>query len=87
MKDCLGGSYLVMKSILSFPGESPLLTIEYKNNYMKGLGFIVPERAVSNEPCDPYLYCLSDSYSNVSIFPVVRPHVLGRYFNACHYNI
>ena len=30
MKDCPGGSYLILKSTPRFPGENPLLAIGYK---------------------------------------------------------
>ena len=35
MKDCPGGSYIVMNSTPIFPGERPLLDIEYKYNSRK----------------------------------------------------
>ena len=84
MKDWPGGSYLVLKSTPRFPGESPLLDIGYKYNSNKVLGFIATEGAGSTEPGDPYLSCFPDIYSTVSVRPVVRPHLLGRYFNACN---
>ena len=84
MKDWPGGSYLVLKSTPRFPGESPLLAIGYKYNSRKVLGFIATEGAGSTEPGDPYLSRFPDIYSNVSVRPVVRPHLLGRYFNACN---
>ena len=40
MKDWPGDSYLVMKSNPGFPVERPLLSIGYKYNSMKVLGFI-----------------------------------------------
>ena len=73
-----------MKSTLRFPGERPLLAIGYNYNSSKVLGFIATEGAGSTEPGDPYLSCFPDIYSNVSVHPVVRPHLLGRYFNACN---
>ena len=82
MKDWLGGSYLVLKSNPRFPGETPLLAIGYKYNYRKILVFIATEGAGSTEPGDPYLSSFPDIYSNVSVRPVVCPHLLGRYFNA-----
>ena len=84
IKDWPGGSYLVLKSTPRFPGESPLLAIGYKYNSRKVLGFIATEGAGSTEPGDPYLSRFPDIYSNVSVRPVVRPHLLGRYFNACN---
>ena len=73
-----------MKSTPIVPVGIPLLYIRYKYNSRKALGFIATEGAVSTEPGDPYLSCLPDIYSNVSVSPVVRTHLLGRYFNACN---
>ena len=84
MKDWLGGSYLVLKSAPGFTGEIPLLSIGYKYNSRKVLGFIVTEGSGSTEPGDPYLSRFPDIYSNVSVCPVVHPHLLGMYFNACN---
>ena len=84
MKDWPGGSYLVLKSTQIFPGESPLLAISYKYNSRKVLGFIATEGAGSTEPGDPYLSRFPDIYSNVSVRPIVCPHLLGRYLNACN---
>ena len=84
MKDWLGRSYLVMKSIPIFLGERLLLAIGYKYNFGKVLGFITTEGGGSTEPGDPYLSRFPDIYSNVSVRPVVCPHLLGRYFNACN---
>ena len=78
------GSYLVMKSNPRVPGGRPLLAIGYKCNSRKVLGFISTERDGSAEQDDPYLYCFPDIYSNGSVHPVVRPHFLCRYFNACN---
>ena len=83
-KDWLVGSYIVLKSTPIFPGESTLLAIGYKYNYRKVLGFIATEGAGSTEPSDLYLSRFPDIYSNVSVCPVVFPHLLGRYFNACN---
>ena len=84
MKDWPGGSYLVMKISPIFPVERPLLAIGYKYSSSKLLVFIATEGAGSTEPGDPYLSCFPDIYSNVSICPVIRPHLLSRYFNACN---
>ena len=84
MKDWPGGSYLVLKSTPRFPSEGPLLSIGYKYNSRKVLGFIATEGAGSTEPGDPYLSRFLDIYSNVSVRPIFHPHLLGRYFNACN---
>ena len=79
-----GGSYFVMKITPRFSGERPLLAIGYNYNYRKVLGFVATEGAGSTEPGDPYLSLFPDIYSNVSVHTVVRPHLIGRYFNACN---
>ena len=84
MKDWPGGSYLVLKITPRFTSEIPLLAIGYKYNYRKVLGFIATEGAGSTEPGDPYLSRFPDIYSNVSVRPVVHPHLPGRYLNACN---
>ena len=82
MKDFPGGSYTVINITPRFTDERPLLAIGYKYNYRKFLGFIATEGDVSNEPGDPYLSRLPEIYYNVSVCPVVCPHLLGSYFNA-----
>ena len=84
MKDWPGGSYLVMKSTPILPGERPLLDIGYKYNSRNVLGFIATEGSGSTEPGDYYLSHFPDIFSNVYICPVVFPHLLVRYFNACN---
>ena len=84
MKYWPGGSYIVMKSTSRVPGGRPLLAIGYKYNYRKVLGYIATEGGGITEPGDTYLPFFPDVYSNVSVFPVVRPYLLGRYFNACN---
>ena len=49
------------------------------------LGFIVTEGSGSTEPGDSYLSCFLDIFSNVSVQPVVLPHLIGRYFST--YNV
>ena len=73
-----------LKSTPIFPGERPLLAIGYKYNSRKFLGFIATEGFGSTELGDTYLSRFPDIYLNFSIRPVVSPHVLGRYFNACN---
>ena len=84
MKYWPGGSYLVLKSTPIFPGEITLLAIGYNYNSRNFLGFIATKGAGITEPVDPYLSRFPDIYSNVSVRPVVRPHLLGRYFNTCN---
>ena len=83
MKDWPGGSYLVIKINPRVPGGRTLLYIGYRYNSRKVLGFITNEGAGSNEPGDTYLSHFPGIYSNVSVCPVVIPHLVGRYFNAC----
>ena len=60
------------------------MEIGYKYNYRNFLGFSTNEGAVSTKPGDTYLSSFTDTYYNVSIFPVVFTHYLVRYFNACN---
>ena len=84
MKYWPGESYLVLKSTPIFPGERPLVAIGYKYSSRKVRGFIATEGSGSTEPGDLYLSRFPEIYLNVSVQPVVRPHLLGRYFNACN---
>ena len=52
--------------------------------YRKVLVFISTDGAGSTEPGDPYLSRLPDIYYNVSVIPIVCPHFIGRYLNACN---
>ena len=56
----------------------------YKYNSRKVIGFIDTEGAGSTEPGDQYLSIFPDIYSNVSVRPVVHPHLIGRYLNDCN---
>ena len=80
--DWLGGSYLDLKSTPRVTCGIPLLVIGNKYNYRKVIVFIATEGGGNTEPGDPYLSCFPEIYSNVSVFPVVFPHLLGRYFNS-----
>ena len=73
-----------MKTTTRVPSGRQLLSIEYKYNYRRVLGFITTEGVGSTERGDPYLSRLPDIYSNVSVNPVVFPHLLDRHFNACN---
>ena len=84
MKDCLGGSYLVIKITPRVPSGIPLLSIEYKYNSRNVLTFIYTEGGGSTAPYDPYLSRFPDIYSNVSVCPIIFPRLIGRYFNACN---
>ena len=77
-----GGSYLFMKSNPRVPGGRTHLAIGYEYNYRKFLGFIAAKVSGSTEPGDPYLYRFPEMYYNVSVRPIVCPHLLGRYYNA-----
>ena len=65
-------------------GYIPSMSVGYKYNYWKLLGFNAPEGAGSTDPSDPCLSCFPGKYSNVSICPVFFSPILGRYFNACN---
>ena len=73
-----------MKSNPRFTSDRPCLDIGQKDNSRKFPGFIATEGYGSTEPGDPHLSRYPDIYSNVSVRPVVCPHLLGRYFNACN---
>ena len=73
-----------MKITPRFPDGRPLLAIGYKYNYGQVLVFIANEGSGSTELGDPYLSCLPYIYYNIPVFPVVCPHFLSRYFNACN---
>ena len=78
------GYYIVMKSTPRVPGDRPLTDIRYKYNSRKVLGFVTTEGSGSTEPGDPYLSRYSENYSNFSVNPIVHPHLLYRYLNACN---
>ena len=84
MKDWPGGSYLILKITPRFPGERPLVTIGYKYNSRKVLGFIATEEGGSTEPGDPYSSRFPGIYSNIFVLPIVSPHLIVSYFNACN---
>ena len=84
MKDCPGGSYLVMKSTSIVHGGIPIMSIGYRYNYSKVIGFIATEGGGSTQPGDSYLSQLPGIYSNVSVRPVFHPRFLCRSFNACN---
>ena len=73
-----------MKCTPRVPGRRPLMYIVYKYNSRKVLEFIATEWSGSTKPGDPYLSHLTDMYYNISVHPVVSPHLLGRYLNACN---
>ena len=73
-----------MKSTTRVPGYIPIMAIGYKSNPRKVPGFIDTEGEGSTDPGYPYLSSSPGNSSNVSIFLVVFPHMLGIYFNACN---
>ena len=58
-----------------------LIYIGYKYNFRKVLGFITTEGGGITEPGDTYLSHFPYMYSNVSVPPVIFPHLIVRYFN------
>ena len=84
MKYFLGGYYIVMKSNPIVPGDRPLMNIRYKYNSWKFLEFTDDEGGRITEPGDTCLSRFPGNYSIVSIFPVVRPCMIGRYLNGCN---
>ena len=80
-KECLGGSYIVIKSCPIVPGGAPLMSIGYNYSSSNVLVFIATEEGVSTEPGYTCLYYFYDNYSNFSFWPIVCPHLLVRYLN------
>ena len=73
-----------MRSDPRVSGGVTLMEIGCKYNSRNFLGFIATGGGGSTEPGDPCLSCFPEFFSNVSVHPVVRPHLLGRYLNACN---
>ena len=70
MKDFSGGLYLVLNSTPIFPGDIPLVEIEYKYNSRKVLGFIATEGGGVTESDDPYLSCLPEIFLMLMFAPL-----------------
>ena len=64
--------------------DKETMYIGYRYIYQKVFGSIVTEGGGSTEPGVPYLYNYPGIFSRVYIYPVLRPHVIGRYFIACN---
>ena len=79
-----GRLYIFIKGNPRVSVGIPLINIGNKYNSKEVLGFIDTEGAVSTEPVHTYLSHFPDIYSNVSVHPVVRLHLLDRYFNDCN---
>ena len=73
MKDWPGGSYLVMKSTQIFPGGRPLVSIGYRYNSRKVLGFIASEGVRSIKQGDTCLSLFPDIFR---IFPFAPLSIL-----------
>ena len=73
-----------MRSDPRVSGGVTLMEIGCKYNSRNFLGFIATGGGGSTESGDPSLSSSPDIYSNVSVRPVVRPHLLDRYFNPCN---
>ena len=71
-----------MNSALIFPGDIPLMTTIYTYRSQKVLVFIAMEGSGSTKPDVNYLSHYPDNYSNVSIYSVFCPYVIGRYLSA-----
>ena len=73
-----------MKNELKIPGDKPIMAIIYKYRSQKVPGFIDTEETIITETCVTYLYCYPKNDSNVSICPVLLPHIIFRYLIACN---
>ena len=82
MKYWPGGSYLVLNSTPSVPGDISLEDIGYKYNFWKVLGFIVTERTGGTDPGDPYLSCFPYIFYIVSVRHDFCPRIIVRSYNA-----
>ena len=70
-----------------FPGHRPIMAIIYKYRSQKVPGFIAMEGVQSTVPGVPYLSSYPGNYSNVSIHPIICPHIIYRHliaFNAIY---
>ena len=74
--ECPGGSHLVMKIAPIFLRDRPLMTIEYKYNSPKVLGFISTNWGGGTEPGDTYLSRFPENYYNTYILPDFLPSFL-----------
>ena len=73
-----------MKINLIVTGDRPPMVNVSKYNYSNTLVFISNEGSGSTEPGDNYLSIFPENCYNVYVCPVVRPCVIGMYFNACY---
>ena len=67
MKEWPEGSHIFMKNNPRVPGDIPIMDIGYKYNFWRVPGFISTKGSGNNDPGNPYLSCLPENYSNVSI--------------------
>ena len=79
-KDWHGGSYIVFRSKPRVPGERPPIYIGYKYNYQKVLSFVSTVGLGRTTLGITYLSKYPDQFSNVSIRPVARPHIMSKFF-------
>ena len=83
MKYCPVGSYIFLKNNPIVTGDRTPMSIGYRYNSSKFLGYIATEGSGSNEPVDTYLSHFPEIFCDVSNRSIVRPRFLGSYFNAC----
>ena len=62
------------------PRERLLIAIGYKYNSRKVLSFVATSGAESTTLGIPYLLKYPEQFSNVSILPVARPHLMSIFF-------
>ena len=73
MKDWPGRLYIIMNIITIVPGDRPLMTIEYKYNSRKFLGFVANEGGGITEPCNTYLSRFPKIYYYFYVLPIFCP--------------
>ena len=80
IKDCPGGSYLVLRSKHVVLRGRLIIAIGYKYTARRVIYFIVIADAWSTKAEIPYLSKYPDPFSNVPIHPVHNPLVVSKFF-------
>ena len=80
--DCIGGSYLVLRSKHVVPGGRSLISIGYKYKGQKVIYFIITDNTGIAQAYLTYLSKYPDHFTNVYIHPVDCPLVVSKFFVA-----
>ena len=84
MKYWTGGYYLIIKIMPIVPGHISSVSIEYKYNYWKVLGFIDNKGGGITNESNTYLYHFSDNHPSVYILLFVNTCIIRKYLNTCN---